>query len=56
MGIQKEALLKDINDKRLMADQILSWIDRRLQEFHMETPSKDIPFDRKFKDLCTSVL
>jgi hypothetical protein len=31
VGQQKESLLKETNDKRLLADQIVSWIDRRLQ-------------------------
>jgi hypothetical protein len=55
VGQQKEALLKETNDKKLLADQILNWIERRLQDFHTESPTKDIPFERKFQDLCETV-
>jgi hypothetical protein len=45
---QKEALLKETNDKRLLADQIISWVDRRCQDFHLDAASKDAPLELKF--------
>jgi hypothetical protein len=55
IGQQKYALLKEINDKKLLADQILNWANRKLQEFNMEAPCKEIPFERKFQELCASI-
>lgn len=55
VGQQKEALLKETNDNRLLIDQVVSWVDRRLQDFHMESPSKEASFERKFQELCATV-
>lgn len=40
LGQQKETLLKETNDKKLLADQIICWVDRRMHDLHLDNSNK----------------
>jgi hypothetical protein len=51
-NLKKEAFVREINDKKLMIDQILNWVDKRLGDFNPEKCGRDAPLENKFEELC----